>query len=224
MSTRWLEFLAGSMILAGGIVLTVKNPWGPAPWDALHLAVAMRTGLSLGQANIATSVALLGVSLLLGGGWSIRWGTLLNIVLIGLFIDLYIALGLPDVQPGPLGLLYLTGGIFCLSLGSVLYTRAGYGAGPRDGLTLVLSQRVPFTVGRVRLALDLLAAATGSALGGPLGPATVAVVLGTGPTTDLIFRILGRGRLPNTVRIPQGAGRRAAAPEPVFQGKGRDAS
>lgn len=212
MVRRYIEFVAGSMILAAGIVLTVKNPWGPSPWDALHLAVAMRAGVSLGQANIITSVALLGVSLLLGGRWSIRWGTLINIVLIGFAIDLYIALGIPDARPGLMGILYLAGGIFCLSLGSVLYTRAGFGAGPRDGLCLVLSQRLPFTVGRVRLGLEVLAATTGSALGGPLGLATVAITMGTGPTTDLIFRFLGRGRLPSTVRIPERAAGKPAEP------------
>lgn len=205
MITRCISFVIGTMVLSLGVVMAVKNPWGAAPWDVLHLAIAQRSGLTLGVASIATSASLLLITLTLGGGWSIRWGTLLNTVLAGIFIDFYLYVGIPDAGGVALGVLYLLLGVFCLALGSVLYTRTGFGAGARDGLTLVLSQRLPYTVGAIRLALDAAAAFTGWALGGAIGLSTLVIVLGTGPTTNLLFRFIGRGWLPATVRIPERA-------------------
>src|SRR5690606_20280102 len=134
-----------------GIVLTIKNPWGPAAWDTLHLGIGNHVNLSLGTIIIASSVGLIGITLALGGAWSIRWGTAWNTLLIGLFVDLYLWLGLPDARNAGWEALYLAAGIFCLALGSVVYPRAGYGAGARDGPHLVLSQRLPFAVGKIRL-------------------------------------------------------------------------
>lgn len=197
---RAFGFTCGNFILAAGIFLTVRNPWGPAPWDSLHLAVTKMSGLSLGTAIISVSLSLFLVTFLLGGGWSIRVGTIINTLVIGVAVDFYrwvfAAMVLPD-------LVYLFGGIFCISLGTVLYTRAGFGAGARDGVTLVLSQRLPITAGRIRLIMEALVAVIGWLLGGPLGPATAVIVLTTGPLCDLIFRVIGRGQLPADVRIPE---------------------
>lgn len=200
--------VGGSSLLGLGVVLTVKAGLGPAPWDVLHLAFASRTGLSLGRVSIGTSVALLLVTLLLRGGWTIRWGTLVNTLVVGSSIDLYLRLGVPDMGSVAGQLLFLGAGMFFIALGSVVYTRAGLGAGARDGLTLTLSQRLPLTVGRVRLAVEILVTLTGWLLGGPVGIGTALIALGTGPIADRLFRLLGRGQLPSTVRIPESRGHR----------------
>lgn len=192
-------------MLGLGIVFSVKTAWGPASWDVLHLAIAERTGLSLGQVSIIASLSIIAVTFILRGGWTVRWGTLVNTFVVGSSIDIYMRMGVPDVSTVGARLLYVLLGTFFLALGSVVYTRAGYGAGARDGLILVLSQRLPFTVGRVRLALEVLVSLVGWLLGGPIGPATAVITFGTGPTADLIFRVLGRGHLPETVRIPERA-------------------
>ncbi len=207
-AARAFAFILGCAVLAFGIALTVKTGFGAASWDVLHVAVAERLGITIGQANIAVACGVLVVTLLLGGAWSVRWGTIANTIVIGTCVDLYLWLGIPD--PGPLWakVLYLAAGVFCLALGSVLYTRVGFGTGTRDGLCLVLSQRLPLTVGRVRLLVEFIAALTGWALGGPVGVGTAVIVLTTGPIADLLFRVLGRGMPPATVRIPEPAARR----------------
>ncbi|MBO8141956.1 MAG: hypothetical protein H0Z37_07250 [Firmicutes bacterium] len=207
---RTSGLIGGCMLLGLGIVLTVQVGFGAAPWDVFHLSVAHRTGLSLGQASIATSLAIISVTLLLGGAWAVRWGTLVNTVLVGLAIDFFVRLGIGEVRPLALRLLLLALGVFLIACGTVVYTRAGLGAGARDGLILVLSQRLPLTVGRVRLALELCVALIGWALGGPVGIGTAAVALGTGPTADWLFKLMGRGALPDTVRIPEKSSRGGA--------------
>lgn len=202
---RLLGLFGGCALLGLGIVFLVKTGWGPAAWDVFHLALAERTGWTLGRVSITVSLIIIGLSLLLGGAWTVRWGTLVNTFVIGVSIDLYMGLGLPDASAFGARLLYVTAGTFLMALGSVLYTRAGYGAGARDGLILVLSQKLPFTVGRIRLALEAVVCLTGWLLGGPLGLGTLFVTFGTGPTADFIYRILGRGYLPESVRIPERA-------------------
>ncbi len=202
---RLLWLFGGCIVLGFGIVLAVKTAWGPAAWDVLHLALAERTGLTLGQVSIATSLVIISLTVVLGGGWTVRWGTIVNTVVIGVTIDVVMRLGIPDAATLPSRLLYVVLAMFSVALGSVLYTRAGYGAGARDGLILVLSQRIPFTVGRIRLGLEALICFVGWLLGGPIGPATALIALGTGPTADLIYRVLGRGYLPESVRIPERA-------------------
>lgn len=199
---RIIGLTGGSAFIALGITLTVKSSLGPSPWDILHLAIGQRLGLSLGQVSVGTSLLVIGITLLLRGAWSVRWGTLVNTIVIGLSIDLFMTYVVPDVSGLLVRILYVGLGTFAMACGSVVYTRAGLGAGARDGLTLVLSQHIPFTVGRVRLGLDACIAFIGWVLGGPVGPATLIIVFGTGPIADMLYRLLGRGRLPSTVRIP----------------------
>lgn len=201
---RLLSLVGGSALLGLGIVFSVKTEWGPASWDVLHLALAERSGLSLGQVSIIASLCIIALTLTLRGGWTVRWGTLVNTFVIGALIDVYLRV-LPDVSATAGRALYVCLGTFFLALGSVVYTRAGYGAGARDGLILVLSQRLPFTVGRIRLGLEVLVCGVGWLLGGPIGLATAIITFGTGPTVNLIYRVLGRGHLPASVRIPERA-------------------
>lgn len=201
---RLLSLVGGSALLGLGIVFAVKTSWGPASWDVLHLALSERSGLSLGQVSIIMSLSIIALTLILRGGWTVRWGTLVNTFVIGSMIDVYLRV-LPDVSAMAGRALYVFLGTFFLALGSVVYTRAGYGAGARDGLILVLSQRLPFTVGRIRLGLEVLVCGVGWLLGGPIGLATAVITFGTGPTADLIYRVLGRGHLPDSVRIPERA-------------------
>lgn len=183
-------------ILSAGILMVVRNPWGAASWDVFHLGLVRQLGLSLGTISILVSLAVVGITWVLGGGWTIRIGTLLNALLAGLFIDLYTYLGLIPPPSGLLwGLGYLVGGVVVLALGTVLYLRTGLGAGARDGLMLVLSQRTGLSPGQVRVAIEVTVTLLGWLLGGPLGAGTVVAALATGPVADLFFRLLGRGAL-----------------------------
>lgn len=203
MAARVAALIFGSATVALGIVLAVKATLGPASWDILHLAIVGRTGLSLGQVSIAMSLFLITLTIVLGGLWTVRWGTVVNTFVIGICIELFIGYVIPDVHDVWLRLAYVGLGTFAFACGTVIYTRAGFGAGARDGLILVLSERLPFTVGKVRLGLEALVAGLGWLLGGPVGPATLVIVFGTGPLADLLFGRFGRGQLPTTVRIPE---------------------
>jgi uncharacterized protein len=66
------------------------------------------------------------------------------------------------------------------------------GAGPRDSLMLVASQRLRVRIGVARTGLELAALATGFALGGTVGVGTLVFAAGIGPVVEVSFRLLAR--------------------------------
>ena len=80
----------------------------------------------------------------------------------------------------------------CFGVGSAFYIAAGMGAGPRDSLMLVTSQRAGVRIATARAILEILALAIGFALGGTAGIGTLVFAFGIGPVVELSFWLLGR--------------------------------
>jgi uncharacterized membrane protein YczE len=191
---RRLAFLvAGLFLCAVGIVLFLESELGLPPWDVLHQGVAEQSGLSFGAANVAVSFAVLVLSWSLGA--HIGLGTFLNALLVGTFV-----LGLTQVEAVDalsdaslavrIGLLPLA--LACFGAGSAFYICASMGAGPRDSLMLVTSQRLHVRIGAARTAIEIVALAVGFALGGTVGVGTLVFALGIGPAVEASFRALAR--------------------------------
>jgi uncharacterized membrane protein YczE len=135
----------------------------------------------------------------LGVSWALRArigvGTVMNAVLVGSFV---IALTAVDTVNelsettlgGQVALMVLA--LVAFGAGSALYIGADLGAGPRDTLMLVMSQRLHVRLGVSRTALELAALAVGFAMGGTAGVGTLVFALGIGPAVELSFRLLER--------------------------------
>jgi len=179
---RFSRLLLGLFLYALGSFLTIQANIGLAPWEAFSMGCALAGGLSFGNAVVVSGfVILLGAIAL---GEKIGFGTLLNAVLIGKFVDLI----MNHVGSG-IALLLLGQGVICL--GSYFYIGAGLGCGPRDSLMVALSRRCPsIAIGGIRAALEGTALLTGCLLGAKVGPGTVISVLGIGFTLQLTFRLL----------------------------------
>jgi uncharacterized membrane protein YczE len=197
-----LALVGGLLVFAVGIVLILESGLGLSPWDVLNQGISRHTPLSFGTANIAISIVVLIGAWALGA--RIGPGTIANAVLIGLFVDLLVALDVASaVSGGPLAgrAAALAAGILAIGVGSALYIGAALGAGPRDSLMLVLAQRAGTRIGVVRAALELSVTLVGFALGGTVGVGTIAFALGIGPVLELCFKVLERLSL--TVPAPQ---------------------
>jgi uncharacterized protein len=83
-------------------------------------------------------------------------------------------------------------GIWLIGPGSAFYIGADLGAGPRDTLMLVGSQRTGVRVGIVRGVLELCALAVGIALGGTFGVGTILFAFLVGPIVESSFWLLAR--------------------------------
>jgi uncharacterized membrane protein YczE len=203
--------LAGGLFLfACGIVCLLESDLGLSPWDVLHQGLAEHTPLSFGAANLVVGVVVLLVAWALGARPGI--GTVANAVLIGIYIELLIAVswidGLGDhglavrIALIPIGLAFF-------GAGSAFYIGAHLGAGPRDSLMLIISARTGRRIGVVRAAIEVTALLVGIALGGTFGIGTIAFAVLIGPIIELSFGLLDRSPL----AVP------SVEPVPVIEGR-----
>lgn len=185
-----LMLVAGLFLFALGIVLTLHSGLGLGPWDVLHQGLSKHLRLTFGQTSILVGAILLVVGLLLGERPGV--GTVLNMVLIGVFIDLIVWSGVvPDAggRNVVLRLLMDVVGVATVGVGSALYIKAGLGAGPRDSLMLALNRLTGLRVGWVRTGIELVALTIGYLLGGTVGIGTAVFALGIGVAVDVAFRL-----------------------------------
>jgi uncharacterized protein len=200
--------VGGLFLFALGIVAFLESKLGLSPWDVLHQGIAKHSPLSFGEANITVSVAVVTIAWLLGARVGI--GTLANALLVGGFVVGLTSIGaVEDLAHDPLGVRIglLVAGVALTGSGSGLYLAAALGAGPRDSLMVVGSERLALRIAIVRAALELCALGAGIGLGGTFGIGTVAFALLIGPSIEVAFWVLERSRL--TLPTP------ATAPAPA---------
>jgi len=180
---RLLRCAGGLTIFAVGIALIIRADLGLAPWDVFHQGVSDRLGVGIGVVMIATGAAvlLLWIPLRVRPGL----GTVLNVVMIGVVVDLV----LPHL-PEPDRLLpraaLLAAGIAVLAVGSALYIGAGLGPGPRDGLMTGLARR-GLSIGFARTSVEVIVLIVGIALGGSAGIGTAVFAFGIGPMVQVLM-------------------------------------
>ena len=196
LATRLAILTGGLFLFALGIVAFLESKLGLAPWDVLHQGIANHTPISFGVANICVSVVVVTVARLLGA--KIGFATLANALFVGGFVVLLTSVGaVQDLAHEPLGVRIglLCAGVLLTGAGSGLYLAAALGAGPRDSLMVVGSQRTHVRLGVVRTGIELCALAAGIALGGTFGAGTIAFAILIGPTMEASFWLLERTRL-----------------------------
>jgi uncharacterized protein len=189
---RWARLILGLWLFAVGTFITLQSGLGLSPWDVLHDGLSTKTPLSFGAALILVGVGLVGATTL--AGLKPGAGTVANMLLIGIFVDLLLALGIAaDAPSWPIWIrvVVTVAGIVVIGLGSALYIGAEMGAGPRDGLMVLIATRARVRIGVARALVEGTALAVGWLLGGQLGVGTVLFALGIGPAVDIWFRVFG---------------------------------
>jgi uncharacterized membrane protein YczE len=186
---RIINLIFGLFLYGLGIVVTIRANIGYAPWDAFHAGIALKTGLTIGLASIIVGVFVVVLVMLLGE--KVGLGTILNMVLIGLFIDLILSTGiLPLSQNFITGIVMMLIGLFIIAIGTYFYIKSGFGAGPRDSLMVVLNRKTKIPVGICRIIVELTVTAAGWLLGGMVGIGTVISGIAIGFCVQLVFTVL----------------------------------
>ena len=194
--SRWdLSFKRVSILFFGlaifglGDGLIIQSGLGNAPWSVLAQGISLKSGLSIG-----TSTLIVG-SLVLALWIPLRerpgFGTLSNIIIISLFIEIATNI-FPKQENIVLGVIFTLLGIAMVGIGSSLYITCGLGPGPRDGAMTGLHQRTGVRVGRVRLGLEVVVSIAGALLGGTLGLGTLLFALLIGQSVAISFGLLAR--------------------------------
>ena len=186
---RLVNIIIGLFLYALGIALSIKANIGYSPWDVLQVGLASTIGVSYGIVSISVGLVLIIIVKIMGE--KIGFGTILNMLLIGIFIDIiFRADVIPKMNNFLPGLIMLIIGLFTIAIGSFFYIKTAFGAGPRDSLMVVLARKTKIPVGICRSIIELTVTLLGWLLGGMVGAGTVISVIGIGFCIQLTFKAL----------------------------------
>ena len=184
---RIFKLNSGLFFVALGIAMTIKAHIGYGPWEVFHAGLAQTFNISMGLASILDGL-FIGVIILIAGE-RIGIGTVLNMVMIGLWIDLILPL-LKEQQTFREGFIFLAMGLFVISYGLYFYMSAGLGAGPCDSLMVALTRLTKLPIGINRGSIEVIVVILGWSLGGMIGPGTVISAIGLGFCIQTTFKLL----------------------------------
>lgn len=193
---RLPQLLAGLALYGTSMAMQIRAGLGLNPWDVLHEGLALRTPLSFGLITAVTGAVVLLLWIPLRQRPGI--GTVANVVVIAVSVDVALALLPPVEAPAP-RIALLLGGVLLNGVATAAYVGARLGPGPRDGLMTGLAARTGRSVRLVRTGLEVTVLAAGWLLGGTVGVGTVLYALAIGPLTQAFLPVLA-------VRTPQRAG------------------
>lgn len=165
---KWMIYFIGMLIMSFGIVLTIEANLGVSAWDVLHIGLYRQLGLTIGSWTIIMGAFILIVASLLTRKWP-QVGAFINMVSIGVFIDLFLLipfLKTPESFVGKLIMLMI--GMVVLGYGMGLYISAKCGAGPRDSLMMALVEKTGKSITFIRAWIEIIVLLIGWLLGGPV--------------------------------------------------------
>lgn len=184
LARRLPQLLVGLVLYGWSMAMMVRAGLGLNPWDVLHQGLDAYLPVSFGAVTVLVGavVLLLWIPLRQWPGL----GTVANIVVIGVAVDVGLAL-LPatDHLVSRLGL--LLSGIVLNGLAGAVYIGSQLGPGPRDGLMTGLAARTGGSIRVIRTALELAVLAIGFLLGGTVGLGTVLYAVAIGPLVQLFL-------------------------------------
>jgi uncharacterized membrane protein YczE len=170
--------ISDSMLLLAGL--------GVDPWDVLHQGLSRRLGLGVGTWAVIVGVLVLLMWIPLRQRPGV--GTLSNVLVVGLVIDVVLAT-VPPVHGLAARLIVMFSGVLLNGIATGAYIGAGLGPGPRDGLMTGMAAR-GHSIRVVRTCIEVTVLITGWLLGGTVGLGTVVYALAIGPIAHVSIPLL----------------------------------
>ena len=191
---RWNTLIRDFLVIQIGfalfglsIAMLIRSNLGTSPWAVLEVAFSKLTGITPGRMSILVGLVVLVGALVLRE--KIGWGTLSNILFIGLWEDMFLGM-IPSMEDNHLiQTSMLLAAIFIMGIASAIYIGVDAGAGPRDSLMLALHRTTGVSIRLARGAIEIIVVLIGWLLGGPLGIGTVIFALLIGPSVQWAFRL-----------------------------------
>jgi Predicted membrane protein len=182
-------YLVLGLILFGlGETLLITANQGVSPWTVLAQGLSFQLNLSIGITTFFVSITVLFLWYPLKQKPGL--GTLLNVLLISIVIDLTI-----PILPYPTTLFYqIVQSVFAVlivGIGSGFYLTANLGPGPRDGLMTGLQKLTDKPIALIRTLIEVTVVVIGFYFGGVVGIGTLLFAFGIGPAVSLgIFIVI----------------------------------
>ncbi len=181
---RFAQLYVGLTLYGLSMALLVRSDLGVMPWDVLHQGLARQLGWSFGLVTIVVgAIVLLGWIPL---GERPGPGTVSNVLVIGLVVDLTLAV-LPTATMLPVQVAMAGAGIVLNGIATAAYIGVHLGPGPRDGLMTGLVRRTGGSIRLVRTSIEVAVVAVGWLLGGTLGVVTVLYAVAIGPLVHALL-------------------------------------
>lgn len=189
-SVRLIKLIFGLFLFALGSFLTIQANIGLASWEAFSMGIANLTDQTYGNILIISGIVILVIDVALKE--KIGFGTILNTILIGVFVDTIQAMEIiPQMTSFASGVAILLLGQVSICVGSYFYIGASLGCGPRDALMVALGKRLPnVPIGIVRGIIEGTVLLIGWILGAKVGIGTVISVFGISFILETTFKIL----------------------------------
>ena len=183
-----LYLVFGLILFATGETLLITANQGVSPWTVLAQGISFQSNLSIGVTTFIVSIFVLLLWYPLSQKPGL--GTILNIILISIVIDLTIPI-LPYPKSFSFQIIQSVVAVFVVGLGSGFYLTANLGPGPRDGLMTGLQNLTNQPIALIRTIIEVSAVGVGFYLGGIVGIGTLLFAFGIGPTVSLgIFIVM----------------------------------
>jgi uncharacterized membrane protein YczE len=181
---RLAQLFVGLVLYGVSMAFLVRAQLGLDPWDVLHQGLAPRLGWSFGAVTALTGVGVLLLWIPLRQRPGV--GTVANVVVIAVAVDLALAVIPPATRLGWQIALMVTG-VLLNGVATACYVGARLGPGPRDGLMTGLHARTGWSVRWVRTGIELTVLTVGWLLGGTVGVGTVLYAVSIGPLAQLLL-------------------------------------
>ena len=187
---QWLQIVAGLLVFAFGVHLTIYANIGLAPWDCLGMGLSYHCPLNYGLSMTAIAVSILLLDLILHE--RIGFGTIIDALLTGNLVQMFNSLNpFPENHSLWLGIAVMLLGFVFMALGMLVYMKAAQCCGPRDALLVGLGKRLPrLPIGVVEILLWSAVLLVGWLLGGPVGIGTLISTFGAGAVMQLVYSLL----------------------------------
>ena len=182
-------YLVIGLILFGlGETLLITANQGVSPWTVLAQGLSFQLNLSIGITTFIVSIIVLFLWYPLKQKPGL--GTLLNVILISIVIDLTY-----PILPYPKNLIYQIMqsliAVLIVGIGSGFYLTANLGPGPRDGLMTGLQKLTDKPIALIRTIIEVTAVVIGFYFGGVVGIGTLLFAFGIGPAVSFgIFIVI----------------------------------
>jgi uncharacterized membrane protein YczE len=190
-NTFWQDMLRiqlGFALFGLAITLMIRANLGTSAWAVLEVALSEILHIMPGTVTILMGFVVLTIVFILQE--KIGWGTLANILCIGLWENLTLYLIPPVNNNLPLQIAMLLSAIIIMGLASAIYIGVDAGAGPRDSLMLAIKRKTGVSIRVARGAIELTVVLLGWLLGGPAGIGTVIFALLIGVSVQWSFKLL----------------------------------
>jgi uncharacterized membrane protein YczE len=174
-------FFVGLFVMSMGIVMTFGAGLGTSPWDVFHYGLFNVIGLSIGTWSQIVGLVLIGVTYLLDRKLP-SIGCIFNMIFVGFFIDwIFLAGWFPTPEELLNRILLFSLGTVLVGFGAGMYIAGSWGAGPRDGLMIVLSERTGLSIRSIKTIMEVAVVGAGWMMGGPVAFGTLVFSLTIGP-------------------------------------------